>query len=327
MELKKTPEHYEVPGTENLKMNDMGFFEKKESDEKKPEGKYSNDYSRSSSNTGYAGMYAPDYDKGIERNSFKISEEQAEKALSLSEVEKRKRNAFIMFISAIIVYVLYLVFISLMAKACFSDRVDIMANLKTLKAPFIVAQVLFLIDALIVYTFGEKKLGLFVFAVLFSVFYPIYRHKVASGSLVGIIPTAIIAFSFAMVFATALSAHDKYGTVLDIEDQDTRHAIADLYEQKSENNHSIEVSLKKHLEIKNATYSEETGVPVLTLIGDGNISVNDISTPGKNTIDTQITFTKSEETKKYEISGVTLNEVELNERLLASYWDRVLNNY
>ena len=138
MQLKSSGD---TPGTEQLKMNDMGFFDKeKEPDQIKK--KYSDDYSRSGTNTGYEGDVIREWDTGLERNSFQITEEEMEAALAPTELDKRIRNSKIMLASEIALGIGYLILIILCVMVTTSEPVDILFNVKTLITPVILITVL-----------------------------------------------------------------------------------------------------------------------------------------------------------------------------------------
>ena len=69
---------------------------------------------------------------------------------------------------------------------------------------------------------------------------------------------------------------------------------------------------------------------LFTLLKNKNyhdITVNEISSPDKSTVDTQLVFTKSEETEMYDITGVTLNNYTLTEKQMSNYWYEFVYNY
>lgn len=326
MKLKNESSNTEYPGTEQLRMQDMGFFDKAE--DKPRTGKYSTDYSRSGTNTGYAGSAITEWDSGIERNSFKITEDGAREALSKSKQEIRQKNYTIMKISEIILYISYAVVIYLFARACSGNNVNIYYNLKGCLLPFLIVYILTIADAVLVYCIDDKKLGLFVFSILLGFLYPLYRHRLVTGSLLGVVATILIVLASSMILANYIQAYNFYGGILKYESQPTREAISELYNQKGKKELPLAKTIQKRLTLQDASYEITKAGEQLTLIGDGTISVNQISTPGKDTIDTALVFTKEKGSEAFNLTGVTLNDATLNDYLVTEYWNSFVgNNY
>jgi len=321
MQLKSSGD---TPGTEQLKMNDMGFFDKeKEPDQIKK--KYSDDYSRSGTNTGYEGDVIREWDTGLERNSFQITEEEMEAALAPTELDKRIRNSKIMLASEIALGIGYLILIILCVMVTTSEPVDILFNVKTLITPVILITVLSLIDAAIVYFLGSRKIALFVFALFLGVLYPFYRHRVAFGSLSGLIVSLILIFVSSMMIVNVGRADRTYEKALELEDEDCRHAIVDLYNQKNEKGGEIGIHINSKFDIENASLTEEGGNKVLIMNGGGRIIMENMEVGDDKTIATELQFVKGQDSKEFILEEVSLAGNKLGDNDRKIYWDKLSN--
>ena len=285
--------------------------------------RYTDDYSRSSSNTGYVGTAAPDWVEGVERNSFRVTEEEAAKALAPTAKQQRERNAKFLRISEFVMYGFFLIFIIWLAFASLRDGVDIIPAVHNIPVVMIILEAYIIFDSILAYNLGEKKIGLFIFAVLLGIFYPSYRNKVLALNGFGIACTILTIFACVMFGVNCGRAYGSYGAVLLIDSEHTRHEIVSLYEQTGDNGHKIGPYLTRRLTVEDATTDTDKGVSTLTLTGKGYIYLDNLGAAENDDepINTTLIFTKTPDEPQYKLTGATLNDKELTDNMLSQYWN------
>ncbi|MCR5214026.1 MAG: hypothetical protein K6E10_06395 [Eubacterium sp.] len=319
MQLKKDPEQAEGTG----KLINSSFFEEALHSEGVDDAhrKYSNDYSRSGTNTGYAGTAINEWDQDLEKNSFMVSKERAAEILAPTSQEIRKKNARLLKVSEYILYAFFILLVIFLALACTKPSVDILFSIRNLPVFLIIVEAYIIFDSILVYNLSEKKIGLFIFAIFLGLLYPIYRNRIVVGNGIGIVFSLLTVIAFIMVGVTIGRAQNKFGNTLNFESQHVRHEVAALYEQNIKAGQTLGVKLKRRFTITEASTNIEDGLEILTLHGNGTVYVdNSGSTTNSTTINTTLTFTREIGSSEYEIQGVTLDDNELNENLVIKYW-------
>ena len=238
MELKKDSNTYNGPKD----MDFDGMFDTPIDDSLKQtiseEKKHlSNDYSRSGTNTSYVGGQAAEWDEQIEKNAFRMSEEQMKKTLSKSDNEKTKERAKILLVTEILTYLAFAFLVYMIIQTTRMPNYDIPHNLKYISLGIMVLTIVLVFDAVMVFVLESRKVMLLVFALVLGVFYPIYRSKVVKGRIApGLICMLLTAFAWVMLLVTAGQAVTQYGEALVYtEDEFTRHAAVELLDQNAEN--------------------------------------------------------------------------------------------
>lgn len=290
----------------------------------KDKRKYSDDYSRSGSNIGYAGTAITDYDEAFEKNAFQISQQQMNKMNEKTTQQLRNERKVILIISEIIVYIscAYAIFCAAMITA--KGSIDIYFMLPDLKVPIIIMIVCMCFDALMVCMFHEKKISLFIFAIFLSVFYPLYRSKAMGNAiLIGLLGTMIVFFSFTMLFVNVGQRYTKYGIVVTTEDELARHSAYDLMNQIGDNGQEIGPYLMKKLDMNSIMAEQKKGEIYVSFSGTGSFNIDNMGLDiGKKT-PTTVTFVKENDAKSYSLNDVKMNGASLNLNDQALYWSTV----
>lgn len=333
MELKKAPGRYdETPN--DIELNDMfdtlvdETLSQTISEEKKH---ISNDYSRSGTNTSYVGGDASDYNEKIEKNAFRMSEEDMKKALSKTAHEKKEQNSKILLISGIIVYLAFAFFVFSLFMASRVAPYDIIYNMKNVSLAMMVLSIVMLFDSILVFVLEERKAGLILFAIFLGLFYPIYRSKVVTGRLgLGIICTLLALFAWVMVGITAGQAVTKYGkTVIYTQDEYTRHEAVALLEQEDDESTKLVGFAIKNLESKGieeikASTAGGTAQIVMSGTGPKDVNINTSNFNNPNGIHVDMTFEKNTKTGKYDIKDISFDGKSITDAQRKQLWKTLI---
>ena len=311
MELKKDPIIYdETPG-------------QTVSDAKK---NLSNDYSRSGTNTTYVGVQAAEYDDKIEKNSFRISEEEMKKALSKTAHEKKEQNSKILLVTEIITYLAFAFLVFTVFRTSRLEAYDIIYNMKNVSLALIILTGVLIIDALFVFFLEARKPMLFIFAAILGVFYPIYRSKIVNGRLgIGVVCSLLTCFAWIMLFVTAGQAVTKYGKeIIYTEDEFTRHEAVALMEQENANGKPLGIVIKNIdkkgiLEITASESGDKTTL-IVSGVGPKDINIGNLNFNNPNGININLTFEKKTETDPYEIKDISFDDTSLTSSQLKKFW-------
>ena len=311
MELKKDPIIYdETPG-------------KTVSDAKK---NLSNDYSRSGTNTTYVGVQAAEYDDKIEKNSFRISEEEMKKALSKTAHEKKEQNSKILLVTEIITYLAFAFLVFTVFRTSRLEAYDIIYNMKNVSLALMILTGVLIIDALFVFFLEARKPMLFIFAAILGVFYPIYRSKIVNGRLgIGVVCSLLTCFAWIMLFVTAGQAVTKYGKeIIYTEDEFTRHEAVALMEQENANGKPLGIVIKNIdkkgiLEITASESGDKTTL-IVSGVGPKDINIGNLNFNNPNGININLTFEKKTETDPYEIKDISFDDTSLTSSQLKKFW-------
>ena len=315
MQLKKD----DTPKTENLKLNDDGFFN---TDTLKANDHFvsriSDEYSRTGNNTNYVGTVDYEYDEKTERNAFRMTEDDVKKAFAPTEQDKRKKKYTIFFISEVILYIVFCVFIFFISKCCFVDQIDIYYSLKSC-IPLIIGLIIYLIcDTIFIFAMGEKKGGLFATALLFP-FYPFYRKKGIYESNLGVIPTILIFFAGIMVFITFGNVKGKYENVMYWEDKTTRHYMAELMDQELSTNKRLGTMMLSRLDLNSCDINIQGKNVKMVIQAKGNIKIDDINTNEAKVFETEMIYERDNPEKPFELTEVTLDGKTLTDNQLLQF--------
>ena len=311
MELKKGPIIYdETPG-------------QTVSDAKK---NLSNDYSRSGTNTTYVGVQAAEYDDKIEKNSFRISEEEMKKALSKTAHEKKEQNSKILLVTEIITYLAFAFLVFTVFRTSRLEAYDIIYNMKNVSLALMILTGVLIIDALFVFFLEARKPMLFIFAAILGVFYPIYRSKIVNGRLgIGVVCSLLTCFAWIMLFVTAGQAVTKYGKeIIYTEDEFTRHEAVALMEQENANGKPLGIVIKNIdkkgiLEITASESGDKTTL-IVSGVGPKDINIGNLNFNNPNGININLTFEKKTETDPYEIKDISFDDTSLTSSQLKKFW-------
>ena len=288
------------------------------------------DYSRSSSNTGYSGTSAPVWEEGVERGSFKVSEKQAKEALAPSKQEVRDNTMKILKISEIIMYVLIVFMIAFFFKVNTCDKIDLYFELPKIKTPVIIVIAYFVIDSILVFVLEKKNIGLFLFATVLFFVYPIYRARVVDGRVgLGVLFSIFTLMGFIVLFISAGQTNTRYGVVFKTEDDFTRHTAYELMEQTGDNSQAIGPYLQKKLDISGVEASQEKDKIIVTFSGKGTINFNTTGLSTDKPLNTKVVFEKklnSKKAKGFEIKEVYLEDGELTKSQVQEYWNIIESN-
>lgn len=317
MQLKKDPE--ETAGTG--KLINPEFFEKEDKVIDPSRKRLSDDYSRSGTNTGYAGTIASDYDAGIERNSFRMSKEDVERALSPTEKQKREQSARFLKVSEFIMYVFYIAMVVFLAVVSMKEQIDIIHSLHNLPVVLIILEAYIIFDAILVYNLGEKKMSLFIFAIFLGFLYPAHRRHVLAGNGFGVVCSILVVFACIMLGVNLGRATSTYGKMLMLESEHTRHEVVALYEQIGDNGHHIGPYLTRKFTPETAEVNTEKDTTTLTMSGNGRVYFDSLGTKAEDTVDTKLVFTKTFEDPNYVLTTVFLNGIEVNDNMMKQYWN------
>ena len=323
MQLKKD----DTPKTENLKLNDDGFFntEQLKTQDDHFVSRISNEYSRTGNNTSYVGAVDYEYDEKTERNAFRLTEDDVKKAFAPTKQEQRKRKDRVFFISEILMYLVFGIFIFYISRCCFVDKIDLYQTLKK-SLPFVLFLIIYLIcDTIFIFAMGKKKGGLFI-AALFFPFYPFYRKKVVFESNMGVIATILIFFSAIMIFVTFGIVKSNYDNVMFWEDKTTRHYMVKLMDQQLTNNKRLGTMMISRLKMESCNVNVQGNNVTMVITAKGNIIVDDINTNDAKNISTVITFSRDNPEKDFEITEVTLNDKELSKNQVTQFQTKLETN-
>lgn len=320
MQLKKD----ETPKTENLKLNDDGFFntEQLKAQDDNFVSRISDDYSRTGNNTNYVGAVDYEYDEKTERNAFRLTEDDVKKAFAPTKQEQRKKRDRIFFISEIIMYLIFGVYIFYISRCCFVDQIDLYTTLKH-SIPITIFLIIYLLcDTIFIFAMGKKKSGLFVMALLFP-FYPFYRKKVVFESNMGIIATILIFFSAIMIFVTFGNVKSKYENVMYWEDKTTRHYMVELMDQQLSTNKRMGTMLIARCNMESCDVSIKGNETKLVITANSNIKIDDINTNDAKVIPTVMTFSRNNPENDFELTEVILDGKELNENQVLQFYTKL----
>ena len=279
-----------------------------------------NDYARSGTNTSYVGGQAAEWDESIEKNSFRMTEEQMKKTLSKSENQKTKEKSRFLTVMEFVVYLAFAFLVVMIFTTSRLPSYDIPYNMKNVSLGIMVLAAVLFVDAIVVFALEAKKPMLFVFAILLGVFYPIYRNKIANGRAgVGIVCTLLTFAAMIMLFVTAGQGVTKYGeAIIKTEDEFTRHEAVALWEQQGENGKEMGLTIKKLA--KNGVEDVESEVSgdktKLIITGTGPKEVNIVNDTYKNEngLKTVLEFEKKSPDEAYSFSSIKLDEKELSDK-------------
>ena len=332
MELKKAPGRYdETPN--DIELNDMfdtlvdETLSQTISDDKKH---ISDDYSRSGTNTTYVGGKIAEYDEKIEKNAFRMSEEDMKKALSKTAHEKKEQNSKLLLFTGIIMYLAFAFFIFTLFLASRVAPYDIIYNMENVSLAFMILSIILVADSILAFVLEERKAGLILFAIFLGMFYPIYRSKVINGRLgFGIVCTLLALFAWVMVGITAGQAVTKYGkTVIYTEDEYTRHEAVALLEQEDESGKLVGFAIKnlENKGIEEIKASSEGGNAEIVMSGTGpkdvNINTDNFNNP--NGIHVDMTFEKNTKTGKYDIKDISFDGKSITDAQRKQLWKTLM---
>ena len=317
MELKKTPNN----GDAELDLTGDGVLE--EPKRKDPiRKKYSDDYSRTGTNSGYVDNVIEEWDENIEKNSFHISAREAEEALAKTTQEKKADTARFLRVSEVLMYAAFAFVIVMLVLLITGDKLDILYNLGGVKISLAVLYAYLIIDAILVYNnIIEKKATLFIIALLVPIAYPPYRNKLANDSAgFGILCSILFVFAFVMTFVTFGQTYTKYGNLIKIENNTTRHSAINILEQNDENGKKYINYLPKWITIEDVEVSNKKNDTLVTFSGTGKIDYTETLNPvTDNRVPTTIVFTNKNDGSGYKISAVTIKDNKLSKSELEQY--------
>lgn len=323
MQLKKD----EPSNTENLKLNDDGFFntEQLKTKDDKFVSRISDQYSRTGNNTNYVGTVDYEYDEKIERNAFRLTEDDVKKAFAPTKQEQRKKKDRIFFISELLMYLIIGFYIFYISRCCFVDQIDLYITLKR-SIPITLFLIIYLIcDSIFIFAMGKKKGGLFIMALLFP-FYPFYRKKVVFESNLGIIATILIFFSIIMIFVTFGNVRTKYANVMYWENKISRHYMVELMDQKLSTNKRMGTMLVARFNLESCDVTVKGNDVKMVITANGNIKIDDISSNDAKVIPTIMTFTKNKSENDFELTEVTLDGKKLNDNQILQFFTKLETN-
>lgn len=320
MQLKKDPENNTPKDKPTL--YDYDFFDEKTDKDNMAnpsESKYSSEYSRSGTNTGYADNGISDWDEKIEKNSFRITEEKAREALAPTRKQEKQRDERLLRVTEFILYIMYGLLIAVIAGICLNPRIDIMFKMRPLYVILGIVIFYSIFDAVLVYNIEEKHLSLFFVAIILNFFYPAFRQKYTPAKF-GIICTLLTLFAYMMLGVNLGQANRTYGNVLQIKDTATRHTVAELMDQDNDQGHPLGPYLRRTLEIDDAVIESETRKTILTIHARGNLTLESIPSKNPDYVDTTLEFTRETGSGAFVITNAYLDGVHLSEKELSQYW-------
>lgn len=331
MELKKAPGRYdETP--DDIELNDVfdTLVDESLSQTISAEKKHiSDDYSRSGTNTSYVGGKAAEYDEKIEKNSFRMSEEEMKKALSKTAHEKKEDRSKLLLAMEIIIYLAFAFLIFMLFMASRQKPYDIIYNMKNVSLAIMVLGAVLIVDAVMVFILEARKAALFLFAIILGIFYPVYRNKVVNGRMgLGIVCTLLTCFAWIMLGVTAGQAVTRYGkTIIYTEDEYTRHAAVELMEQQDENGKPLGTTIKS-LENKGIQEIEalsEGGKESIVISGTGpkEVNIGNTNYNNPNGINIDLSFEKNAKNNIYEIKEISFDGTPLTDSQKKKLWATV----
>ena len=291
-----------------------------------------NDYARSGTNTSYVGGKAAEWDEKIEKNAFRMSEDQMKKSLEKTAQEKSDDKAKILLASEILMYLAFGFFVLMVVKTSRIEAYDIPHNLKYVSLGVMVLTIVLLIDALLVFFLEARKAMLFVLAMVLGVFYPLYRSKTVRGTVIpGILCFLLAAATWTMLIVSAGQGVTKYGEALVYtEDEYTRHAVAELMDQNAENGTPLRIIIKKAEKngIQKYEVSDNGDKREITVTGIGSKEYNfgneTLSNP--NGMNAVLVFQRKSQTEPFVIKEVTLDSTKLSEKRVKQFWAAMLGD-
>ncbi len=319
MELKKEP--VQEPGTGKLVNSD--YFADPSSTIDEAHRRYSDDYSRSGTNTGYAGTAINEWGEDIEKNSFKVSKEQMAEILAPTKQDIRNRNARFLKVSEYIMYAIFVLVVVFLAVSCIRPGVDILVSLHNLPVFLIILEAYIIFDAILAYNLGEKKISLFMFAIFLGALYPICRNRILAGNGIGIAVSVLTVIAFIMVGVNAGRAYNSYGQALFLESEHTRHEIVSLYDQTLDNGQHIGLKLRRRFTLSEAEATMDKSGSMLVLTGTGTIFVDNLGATNEDNVPTVLTFVKEAGSNKYELKNVNLKGEDLDGNSMIKYWTTI----
>ena len=319
MELKKNEET-----DEKLVDLDSMFDSPKADTVSKDFRKYTDDYSRSSSNIGYAGTALTDWDDTFERNAFQMSQKQMEQLEAPTAQDIKKERNGIVRASMVLVIASYAYLIFRTAMITSKDPIDIYFNLPKLITPAIIVIVCMCFDALMVNMFEDRAISLFFFALFLGIFYPFYRCKVVGGTLLPGLSCSLLAlFAAAMLFTNIGQQKTKYGKTIYVEDEEIRHSAYEVLIQEGDNNREIGLSLQKKLDIESVTMEDKKDGRYITFIGTGKLNIDNLGVESGKHTPTEVIFLKEKESDKYTFYHAKMNGGDLTTNQDALYWETI----
>ncbi len=327
MELKKNEENTELKEVELDGMFDTPEDESLKQTISADKKNLTDDYARSGTNTSYVGGQAAEWDEKIEKNSFRMTEAQMKKSLSKSDKEKSDDKAIFLLISEVVMYLAFGFVIVSLYIASRGNKLDIIHNLDIVSLALTILTIVLIIDAALVFAIQDRKIMLLVMAFVLGIFYPIYRSTVVKGRMAaGILCTVMTIFSVLMPLVAAGQAVTRYGEAIVLtEDEFTRHAAADMMDQKTEDG-KLYLTTVKNIEkggIQGVRTDKDYTRTELSITGIGSREVNIGNSTFKNPngLETILVFDRATDNSEFQLIDIFLDGVQLKENQRKTFWD------
>ena len=245
-----------------------------------------------------------------------------------SNVSKSKSDTnVIILIGRIVVYIVAILSVVGIIWCATQDKVDIAFNVTKLQWLFSLLSLVCIIDSILVNVLYERKISLIIFALLLQFLYPLKRDQHVNGSGgIGALVSLGMVISYVALFATLFSAFSTYNAIVSIEDDQTRKVAAEVFDQSATQGTNLGTRITNNVAVTNVQVVTQGTKQIVVFEGMGrhNISDEGVMVESGNMIyDTKLAFAKNE-SGKYVLTGVALNNKQLNAQFVSYYNSMIL---
>ncbi|MCM1158008.1 MAG: hypothetical protein NC300_04700 [Bacteroidales bacterium] len=250
----------------------------------------------------------------------------AESALKRTAKENKHVDSgnIIVKIMGIVIYAVAIAHSGLLCWIAYQGVGKMTTNLYKFQGTFTFLSLIILVDAIMVNILFERKISLFVVALLLPFLYPGMRtsHVKGSGGF-GSIFSLIYFLSLCGFFAFFGNSYLHYGAVILLEDEGKRTIAIDALDEMTESGKTLGDILAKTVRIEQVGVEQDAAGNVMVgFAGSGMISLDqDTYIKGMTkSVPTELVFVKSSGSGTYELRRAALNGKELTERGITNYW-------
>lgn len=266
------------------------------------------------------------WDFGVEDKPFVVSSSSSAISVETKEEVRSEKAETALKIGKILIYISIVVQIASMIWITSQEPVDVYVNMLKFQAIFGLAELICIVDAILINVLYTKKISLIFIAWLLPFLYPFKRNKFidGSGGFGTVCCWSSLVASFILIgFIT--KAVFTYGGLITTFDKETKTAAIELFNQKTEDGRLYEDLITEKIFIEAVEFEKMDGMEVFGFVGYGTVKLEGevfLDTRNKN-VETQLVFIKGDN-GKYKLEYVKLGDKELSEYGAVQYWHTVI---